>query len=185
MALRNSSTEFGSMAKALHWLVAIGIFWLIYLGLQQSGMERGPAKDELRAFHGSVALVVLLLMTVRLVWRLMNEVPAHPDGIPAWQRALATIVHWGIYFAVFVQLLSGAITVATGGKPLAFFGLFSIPLPIAADRDNHHFWEEVHEFSWKIVAALLVVHIFAALYNHFVAKNTVLRRMTTGIEKSV
>ncbi len=171
------------MAKALHWLVAIGIFWLIYLGLEQSGMERGLAKQELREFHGSIALVVLVLMTVRVVWRLINEVPAHPEGMPAWQRAVATIVHWGIYAAVFVQLLSGPITVATGGRPLAFFGLFSIPLPIAEDRDSHHFWEEVHEFSWKIVAGLLALHVLAALYNHFVAKNTVLRRMTTGLEK--
>lgn len=185
MALRNSAAEFGSMAKALHWLIAIGIFWLLYLGLEQSGMERGPAKLELRAFHGSVALVVLVLMTVRLVWRLMNEVPAHPADMPAWQQALATVVHWGIYAAVFVQLLSGPITVATGGKPLAFFGLFSISLPIAEDRDSHHFWEGVHEFAWKIVALLLIVHVVAALYNHFVTKNTVLRRMTTGIQKRV
>lgn len=182
MTLRNSSTEFGSIAKALHWLAAIGIFWLIYLGLEQSGMERGPAKLELREFHGSIALVVLVLMTVRLVWRLINKVPLHPEGMPAWQRAGATVVHWGIYAAVFVQLLSGPITVATGGKPLAFFGLFSIPLPIAEDRDSHHFWEEVHEFSWKIVAGLLILHVLAALYNHFIAKNTVLRRMTTGLK---
>lgn len=181
MTLRNSSTAYGSVAKALHWLIAIGIFWLIYLGLEQSGMERGPAKLELRAFHGSVALLVLVFMTVRLVWRLVNDVPAHPAGTPRWQRLSARLVHWGIYVAVFVQLLSGPITVATGGKPVPFFGLFSIPLPIAEDHDNHEFWEEIHEFTWKIVAALLIVHVVAALYNHFVAKNDVLKRMTTGI----
>ena len=171
------------MAKALHWLVAAGIFLLIYLGLEQSGMERGPEKLAVRETHGSIALIVFVLMTIRLIWRLSDETPAHPQTMPAWQRVSAVIVHWGIYIAVFVQLVSGPITVATGGRSIPFFNLFSVSLPIAEDRDNHHFWEEIHEFSWKIVAALLLVHVIAALYNHFVAGNDVLRRMTVGIRK--
>ena len=181
MALKNTTNEFGSLAKALHWLVAIGIFALIYLGLEQADMERGDEKTYIRFVHSSIALGVFILMTVRIAWRFMNDVPGHPEGMPAWQRTSATLVHWGLYAAVFVQLSAGFMTVATGGKPLPFFGIFSVPLPVAEDRDAHHFWEEIHEFTWKIVAVLLVVHIAAALYNHFVLKNDVLRRMTAGI----
>lgn len=184
MVLRNSTTEFGSLARALHWLVAIGIFTLIYLGIEQSGMERGPEKTELRAIHGSIALVVLTLMTIRIIWRFMNDIPAHPEAVPVWQKFVARFVHWGLYLTIFLQLTSGAMTVATGGKPLAFFGLFSIPLPVAENDDNHEFWEEIHEFAWKIVALLLIIHVIAALYNHFVVKNDVLRRMTVGINKA-
>jgi len=174
--------EFGALAKALHWLVAIGIFALVYLGLEQSGMERGAEKSEIRFIHGSIALAVFTLMTIRLIWRFMNDVPAHPDGIAAWQRTSATVVHWGLYVAVFVQLTSGGMTVATGGKALPFFGLFSIPLPVAENRDNHEFWEEIHEFAWKIVAVLIAAHVLGALYNHFIAKNNVVRRMTVGLK---
>lgn len=181
MALRNTTMEYGSLAKGLHWLVAIGIFVLIWLGLEQAGMERGPEKLEVRALHGSIALIVFALMSVRLVWRLAGRVPAHPEGMPGWQRVSATIVHWGIYAAVFAQLLSGPMTVATGGSPVPFFRLFSIALPVAEDHDKHEFWEGIHKFTWKIVAALLVVHVLAALYNHFIAKNDVLRRMTIGV----
>jgi len=181
VAIKNTSSEFGSLAKSLHWLVVAGVFTLVYLGLQQAGLERGPEKTEIRFIHGSIALAVFFVMTLRLVWRLVNETPAHPAGTPAWQKVTATVVHWGLYAAVFVQLISGGMTVATGGKALPFFGLFSIPLPVAEDRDSHHFWEEVHEFAWRIVALLVIVHIVAALYNHFVAKNDVLRRMTTGL----
>ena len=180
MSLRNTQYEYGSLAKWLHWLVAIGIFALLYLGLEQSDMESGPDKNAIRALHGSIALLVFTLMTVRIVWRFMNEVPVHPEGTPGWQRAAATLVHWGIYISVYVQLVAGALIVGTGGRPLPFFGLFSIPLPIAENHDNHEFWEGIHEFTWKIIAALLVVHLLAALYNHFVAKNDVLRRMTHG-----
>jgi cytochrome b561 len=182
VTLRNTTTEFGSLAKALHWLVAIGIFCLLYLGLEQAGMERGPEKSEIRFIHGSIALAVFFLMTIRIVWRFMNETPAHPEGTPAWRRLTATVVHWGLYAAVFVQLIAGGMTVATGGKALPFFGLFSIPLPVAEDSDSHHFWEEIHEFVWRIVALLVIVHILAAIYHHFVAKNDVLRRITVGLK---
>lgn len=170
MALRNTSTEWGSLAKWLHWLIAIGILVLIVLGLR-----------ELKAIHKSVALIVFVLMTVRLIWRLMNETPAHPEGMPGWQRSIATLVHWGLYLVVFAQLYAGMMVSGTGTKPLSFFGLFSVPLPIAEDEEAHHFWEEVHEFTWKILAALVILHVVGAIYNHFVRKNDVVRRMTTGV----
>jgi len=182
MALRNTATEFGALAKSLHWLVAMGLFVLIYLGLEQSGMESGPAKDEIRFIHGSIALVVFFLMTLRIVWRWTNEVPAHPDGIAPWQRVSATAVHWGLYIAVFTQLTAGAMIVATAGKGLPFFGLFSIRLPVAENHDQHEWWEEVHEIVWIPIAVLITVHILAALHNHFIAKNDVLRRMTLGVK---
>lgn len=180
MGLRNTSLEYGLLSKALHWLVAISLFALIYLGLEQAGLERGPEKTEIRFIHGSIALLVFFLMTIRIIWRFMNDIPAHPTEMPAWQRLLASVVHWGLYAAVFLQLTSGAMTVATGGKPLPFFGLFSVPLPVTESRENHEFWEEVHEFAWKIVALLIVIHVLGALYNHFIAKNEVLRRMSVG-----
>ena len=71
--------------------------------------------------------------------------------------------------------------VATGGKPLPYFGLFSIPLPVAENRENPEVWEGVHEVVWIVVAVLIAVHVLGALFNHFIAKNDVLRRMTIGI----
>ena len=179
MGLSNTSSQYGTPAKALHWLVAIGIFWLLYLGLEQAGMERGEAKSAIRATHASWALLVLTLMTIRIVWKFMNETPAHPAGMPGWQKISATVTHWAIYIAVFTQLTAGAMTVATNGNGLPFFGM-TIPVPIAENHDAHEFWEGIHEFVWKPLAALLVLHVLASLYNHFIAKNDVLRRMTVG-----
>jgi len=180
MGIRNTTTEWGSLAKALHWLVAAGVIVLLYLGLEQSGMERGPEKSEIRMIHGSIAFVVLILMVLRLVWRRMNETPAHPDSFATWQRLSATVTHWGLYIAVFVQLISGAMVVATNGNGLPFFGLFRIPVPIAENHDAHEFWEGIHEPAWWAIAVLLGLHVLGALYNHFIAKNDVLRRMTHG-----
>ena len=58
----------------------------------------------------------------------------------------------------------------------------TIPVPVAKDGDAHEWWEEVHEFMWKPIAFLIALHILGALYNHFIAKNDVLRRMTVGVK---
>lgn len=180
MGLRNTTTEWGSLAKALHWLIAIGLIALIYLGLEQAGMERGDEKSRIRFIHASIATGMLVLMTIRIIWRFMNDVPAHPEGNSKLQCVISDIVHWGLYLAVFAQLFAGAMISGTGGRGLPFFGLFSIPLGMSEDHDAHEFWEEVHEFAWKPIAALIVLHVLGALYNHFVAKNDVVRRMTHG-----
>ncbi|HEY5643890.1 MAG TPA: cytochrome b [Woeseiaceae bacterium] len=182
MGLRNTSIEYGALAKALHWIVALGIFVLIYYGLLQDDMDKGAARDEVRFIHASIALAVFVLMSLRVAWRFLNPVPEHPAGTPAPQKLAADLVHWGLYVVVFVQLLSGMLIVATGGKPLPFFGLFSIPLPVAENHDLHEVFEEVHEVTWILLAVLVAAHVLGALYNHFALKNDVLRRMTHGVK---
>jgi len=182
VGLRNTETEYGSLAKALHWLVAIGLLALIYLGLEQAGMERGDERSRIRFIHASIATIVLILMTIRIVWRVMNDIPSQPDGMPGWQRMMSSIVHWGLYITVFVQLFAGALVVGTGGNGIPVFNLFRIPVPVAEDHDAHEWWEGVHGFAWKLVALFLLIHVLGALYNHFVVKNDVLRRMTVGVK---
>jgi cytochrome b561 len=182
MGLKNTSAEYGSLAKVLHWLVAIGLFALIYLGLEQSDMASGDERNRVRFIHGSIATFVLFLMTIRIIWRFMNEKPAHPDGMPRWQIIASSVVHGGLYISVFLQIFAGAMVNGTGGKGMPFFGLFSIPVPVAQDRDAHEWWEEVHEVVWVLIAVLITIHVLGALYNHFIVKNDVVRRMTVGLK---
>ena len=182
MELKNTNTEYGTVSKALHWLIAIALFALIYLGLEQAGMDKGDERSRIRFIHASIASITLMLMTIRIIWRFMNTVPADPDGMPVWQRTMSSIVHWGLYITVFAQLFAGAMMNGTGGRGLPVFGLFTIPLGIAENHDAHEWWEEVHEVLWIPVAVLLGVHILGALYNHFIVKNDIVRRMTVGVK---
>jgi len=182
MGLWNTTTEYGSMAKALHWLIAIGLFVMIYLGLEQADMEAGDERSRIRILHGSIATVVLGLLSARIIWRWMNEAPAYPEGIARWQRLSSAVVHWGLYLTVFAQLFVGAMMNGTAGRGMPFFGLFSVPVPVPNSRDAHEWWEEVHEFMWIPIAVLITAHVLGAGYNHFIAKNDILRRMTVGIK---
>ena len=49
------------MAKALHWLIAIGLFVLIYLGLEQAGHEFWEEFHEV----AWIPVAVLIVETAR------------------------------------------------------------------------------------------------------------------------
>ena len=178
MALKNTAESYGWLAKLLHWGIAVLIFYLIYLGLEGSSMESGDAKSAIRGLHKSVALVVLTLMTVRLLWRLANPRPDDPPGTPAWQNTAAVWAHRLMYAAIYFQLTAGLLV--SGQRAIPFFGLFEIPAFLEENEEQHHFFEELHETGWIVIAVLIGIHVLAALYHHFKLKDNVLKRMTTG-----
>ena len=178
MGLRNTSDSYGWLARLLHWSIAILLVGLVWAGLTFNGMERGPDRSELAGLHKSFALLLLILMSVRLVWRLMNPRPEDPPGMPIWQRTASLIAHWAMYAAVFFQLVIGLLV--SGERPIGFFGLFEFGPFLDRNEEMHELFEELHEAGWIVLAVLVGVHVLAGLYHHFVMKDNVLKRMTTG-----
>ncbi len=176
MALKNTTEQYGWLAKLLHWAIALLLVGLVYAGLTFTGMERGPERTELAALHKSVALLTLLLMTVRLVWKFVNPALADPEGMPGWQKAASAWTHRLLYAAVYFQLSIGLLV--AGQRPISFFGLFEIPPFLAENEELHEQFEGLHEVGWIILAVLVAVHVLAALHHHFILKDDVLRRMT-------
>lgn len=176
--MKNSTEQYGWMAKLLHWLVALMLVGMVWAGLTFEDMARGPERDELKALHMSFGMLLLAIMVVRLVWKLMNEKPADPPGTPGWQGLAATATHWILYAGIFFQLTVGLLV--AGQRPISFFGLFDVGPLVAEDREMHEFYEDLHVQGWKILAIIVGLHVLAALYHHFVKKDDVLKRMTTG-----
>jgi len=178
MALKNTSDKYGWPAKLLHWVTVLLLVGLVIAGLIIADMERGPAKQELEGIHISVGLSLLALMTIRLVWKLLNPSPADPPDVPGWQSTAARLTHWALYAAIYFQIIIGIL--GEGQRPIAFFGLFEFGPLLARNDGQHELFEELHASGWIVVAVLAAVHVLAALYHHFIQKDDVLRRMTSG-----
>jgi cytochrome b561 len=178
VAIRNTTETYGAIAKLLHWAIVLLLVGMVAAGLTFTEMERGDARTQIALLHKSIGLLVLLLMTARLLWKLVNPTPAATAGTPGWQKTAAALTHWALYAAVYFQLLAGILV--SGQRPIAFFGLFEFGPLLAENEQQHELFEELHETGWVIIAVLTGVHVLAALYHHFVKKDDVLRRMTTG-----
>lgn len=67
-------------------------------------------------------------------------------------------------------------------EPLApkILGVVPVPQALAAGSPYNELLAETHESLAFALIALVGVHTAAALYHHFVLRDSVLRRMTTG-----
>jgi cytochrome b561 len=101
-----------------------------------------------------------------------------PARTPDWQRRAYRATH-GVFYALFflVPLLGWAYTSAVG-VPVVWFGV--LPLPDFVPRDKA-FGEEVlkplHEAGSYLLAAIVVVHVAAALKHELVDRDHLLARM--------
>ena len=98
--------------------------------------------------------------------------------MPGWQKLTEHLTHWGLYAAIYFQIVIGIL--GEGQRPIAFFGLFEFGPLLERNQARHDFLEEVHASAWIVIAVLAGVHVLAVLYHQFIRKDDVLRRMTTG-----
>ena len=77
MSLRNSQFAYGSIAKWLHWSIAL-LFLCSYITVKYRHwftQEDTPENWTALQLHLSVGITIGVLVALRVIWRLMNRVP--------------------------------------------------------------------------------------------------------------
>ncbi|MCF1708847.1 cytochrome b [Tabrizicola sp. J26] len=179
MTWRNTPDNFGLVTRLLHWLMAIGILFLLALGTRLAGMQPGLANLWLYGLHKSIGLCLLALVVIRLVWHRISPPPS-PIGDP---RALSQrLARWGhalIYILLLAIPLSGWIASSASGIDTVLFETWTVPriAPVSAAWENAG-WA-AHGLLTKLLMAVLLVHVAAALKRQMDGDGT-LRRMWSG-----
>lgn len=165
----------------LHWTVAILFITAMCTGIIVDGMERGPEATELRNFHKSIGLLVLVFAAYRVVWRIKEgHIPAIP-GMPKWQQLSATLMHYLLLIATILMPLTGILMSSAGGRAIKFFGF------VVIEGGNKYEWLEAitkpihYGVTWFLVG-FVVLHILAAIKHQIIDKDNTLGRML-GIKK--
>jgi len=180
MPLRNTPDTYGSVHKALHWLIALAVIGLATVGLIMDDMPNSPDKIKIYALHKSFGLTVLALVLLRLVWRWTNPRPVLPATMKPWEHKLAGFVHFGLYAMLLAMPLSGWLFNSAANFPLKWFGLFSVPPLAGPDRDLKEIAKALHYWGFWLLAGLFTLHVVGALKHHFVDRDDVLKRMLPG-----
>ncbi len=193
MTLRNTSTAYGSVAKALHWLVALFVLVdYISVYFKYWFTEDGSMVNML-ALHVHVAVGVSVggVVALRVLWRLTSCVPA-PLIEHKLELLTAKIAHAALYFLMIAMPLTGYLF----SKTVPDFGLFTLPvfgetglgqwlvndMGLALNEDIRNPMRTLHrDIGGRYVFWILIlVHVAAALYHHFVRRNNTLVRMLPG-----
>lgn len=175
--LRNTEVAWGAVAKFLHWSIAALIFAQFALGWMAVSWRLSPTKLELFIWHKSIGLLVFALVVLRLLWRFANPVPMLPAATPRAERAAAHASHYAMYALMLALPLSGWVINSAANIPLRVFGWFPLPALTAPDKALAETAKLVHFVLFVLLAALLLLHIAAALRHHYFKRTNVLSRM--------
>ena len=175
-----AANRYSTTAIALHWLVALLIFATFPLGLYMVDLPLSPDKLKLYSYHKWIGVTVFLLIAIRLAWRATHTPPPLPDGIVAWQRRASSIAH-GLLYALMVAIpLSGWLMSSAKGFQTVWFGMLPLPDLLERNRELGDLLANVHQALNYTLAALVILHVAAALKHHFIERQPFLQRMGLG-----
>jgi len=160
----------------LHWLLALMILGSLAVGLTMTGLPFSPLRLKLYNWHKWAGVAILALSALRLLWRLTHRPPADVP-MPAWQRRAAHLAHVALYGLFFAVPLAGWAYSSAAGFPVVFFGVLPLPDFVGPDRDLSEVLKAVHRALAYALAAVVVVHVAAALKHHFIDRDGLLLRM--------
>ncbi|MHB1947229.1 MAG: cytochrome b [Gammaproteobacteria bacterium] len=175
MQIQNSTIRYGLIAILLHWIMAILLIALLILGLYMVGLPVSLEKLKLYGWHKEYGILALILVIIRIVWRLSNITPTL--AIPLLEKIAARTVHWAFYGFMFAMPITGWLITSAAGLPVSFFGLFVLPDLVAPNPDLMKSFQEIHEWLGYGLIATIILHASAALKHHFINKDDILKRM--------
>ena len=113
--------------------------------------------------------------------RLTHRPPALPaairDAMPAWQRLAHHGTHAGLYLLFFAAPLLGWAYSSAAGFPVVLFGVLPLPDWAPVSPDLADVLKPLHRLAAYALAALVLLHVAAALKHALIDRDGLLRRM--------
>jgi len=164
------------VAICLHWLLAVAIVATFCVGLYMSDLPFSPQRLKLFNWHKWAGVTILALSAVRLLWRLTHRPP--PDlPMPAWQQRAAHGTHHLLYLLFFAVPLVGWAYSASAGFPIVLFGVLPLPSFVSVDKEMAEVYKAWHAYLAYGLAALVLMHVAAAVKHQVVDRDGLLSRM--------
>jgi cytochrome b561 len=175
-------TRYGGVAIALHWLLALAIVGAFGVGLYVSGLAFSPQKVKMISWHKWAGITILALSGLRLLWRLTHRPPPLSPAVlaamPPWQEQAYHGTHFGMYLLFFTVPLLGWAYSSAVGVHVVWFGVLPLPDLVPVNKEfGMLVLKPLHQAAAYLLAALVVLHVAAALKHQFVDRDGLLLRM--------
>ena len=163
--------------KIIHWLMAAAIMIDLNVAQKFGGEMQVLDRLESRADHATMGLIITFLLILRIVLRFRYGAPSLPNSMSKWQIIAAQAGHYGLYILMGTLVMTGIISAIYASDPILVFN--SYDLAFANHNDNaFRIVRGIHEFCTNAIIALIFIHILAAIYHHFVLKDSTTSNMS-------
>ncbi len=175
---RNTPDSWGLLAIILHWLVALTVIGLFFLGLWMTGLDYyDPWYRQGPDIHRSLGILLFFALLLRIVWRLMETSPEPHPNHKGWEIRGARIAHLLLYLIPILVVISGYLTSSADGRAVSVFNWFEVPAVFTGLDKQEEIMGEIHELlAWGLMA-VAAIHAAGAVKHHIIDKDSTLTRM--------
>lgn len=175
----NSPRHFAPLARLLHWLMALMIIAMLFIG---AGMVASVSErhEWLLQLHKPLGIAILLLVIVRLAVRFTRRTPPLPADLPGWQVLAAKASHVLLYALMLILPLLGWSMISAAGDPVMLSESLRLPSILPADAQTFAWLRKAHGYLAYLLFLTVLVHLAAALFHGWVRRDEVLGSMLRG-----
>ena len=172
-----AKNRYSAFAMLLHWALAILVIVNWRVAESAEGLP-DQARAELMADHFSIGVTILVLVLIRLAWRVINPPPPLAAHFKPWERAVAKTTHTLFYVILIVMPIAGWVAMSSMGYGISVWGLFELPpLPVSENMERGEAIFEAHAVAGTVLLVLVAVHILGTLKHTLIDKDGNLFRM--------
>ena len=177
-------SRYSGTAIALHWLLALLLVAMFLFGVYMTGLPFSPQRLKLYNWHKWTGITVLTLSFLRLLWRLTHRPPALPAAVaaamPPWQHWAHHGTYYALYGLFFAVPLIGWAYSSAAGFPIVVFGVLPLPDFVLMNKALAELIKPWHKYAAFAMAALVLLHVAAALKHQLIDRDGLLARMLPG-----
>ena len=180
----SETPAFSLPVKLFHWLTVLLLAVQYVIGWLMPDVHHDTRPVGLIGLHLSVGATIVLLVLVRLAWRVSHKPPAESRTLPPLMRMAASATH-GLLYALLIALpLMGWANASARGWAVSLFHVVPLPALAATGSALGHTLGDVHKLTAWVLLGLIGLHVAAALFHQFVIRDGTLGRMLPGVRKT-
>lgn len=170
--------RYASSQIVVHWLMALIIVILFFVGLYSSSLPPEADKSQILTMHKTFGMIALMLLALRLVLRMSCGAPELPASMTPGAKKAAQLGHLALYLLMLAVPMSGWAMSSAAGRPPVLFGAIPLPALMPPNRELAGALYEAHGLLNWLLAATVVGHILAAIKHQLLDKDNLMARMS-------
>jgi len=167
--------KYHGFIRTLHWLMFVLFTIMFVLGFVMVEFKESQPW-AMYDFHKSTGVLLFGLVIIRLLARIITDVPPPAAEMSATNRRISKSVIHFMYLLMFILPISGYALSNLAGYQVSFYGL-ELPQIFPKDEDWKSIPHLVHEYGGYIFLGFIGLHLLGVITHH-IKKIEILRRIT-------
>ena len=175
MATTNPPTQFALQSRILHWLMAVMLLTMLFLGVTMVASLGNY--HRLVAIHRPLGIMILILAVIRLINRMFTTLPPFPPTMSRQERWIATASEKLLYGLMLALPLVGWGMLSAGHYPIVMFGPLHLPPILPANPTLYAVLRKTHTILAYLLFVTFLAHLSAVLFHVIIVRDGLLHRM--------